>query len=97
MAFSITLFPDPVEPAINRWGIVSRGPTLILPFISFPSAIVIFDEASRNSVDSQNGAQADHFALRIGNFDPNCRLPRKPLDENRFRLKAKTQVFIECS
>ena len=36
MAFSITLLPDPVEPAISKCGIVSSAATLMRPLMSLP-------------------------------------------------------------
>ena len=40
---SITLLPDPVEPAINICGIESRAATLMRPLMSLPSATVSGD------------------------------------------------------
>ena len=51
--FNITLFPDPVEPAISRCGIVSSGDTLMRPLASFPSGIVSRDADLVNSSDSR--------------------------------------------
>ena len=38
-----TDFPEPVEPAINRWGILARSATMACPLISLPKATVNFD------------------------------------------------------
>ena len=32
-------FPDPVVPAINKWGIEDKSPTIDIPEILFPKAI----------------------------------------------------------
>ena len=37
---SITLLPDPVDPAISRCGIESSAVTLMRPLMSLPSAMV---------------------------------------------------------
>ena len=34
-----TLLPEPVEPAINRWGIVARSTHIVSPAAVLPSAI----------------------------------------------------------
>ncbi len=47
--FSITLLPLPVEPAINRWGMLSSRVTFIRPLMSLPSAMVSFDSDFTNS------------------------------------------------
>ena len=39
MVFMQTDLPDPVVPAIRRWGIDDKSPTIGLPEILFPSAI----------------------------------------------------------
>ncbi len=36
--WSATLFPDPVAPAIRRWGIFPRSRTTGSPKMSFPMA-----------------------------------------------------------
>ncbi len=47
--FSITLLPDPVEPAINKCGMLSSDATLMRPLISLPSATVNGEADPRNS------------------------------------------------
>lgn len=42
-----TDFPDPVAPAINRWGILSIEDTTALPAISFPNAKGNFELLSK--------------------------------------------------
>ena len=51
--FIHTLFPDPVAPATRRCGILARSATKGSPEIVLPSAIVSFDSALRNSLDSR--------------------------------------------
>ena len=39
MVLMHTDFPEPVVPAINKWGIAERSPTIGTPEIFFPKAI----------------------------------------------------------
>jgi len=38
-----TLFPEPVAPAISKWGIAAISATTGFPAISFPTAKASFD------------------------------------------------------
>jgi len=49
----MTLLPEPVEPAISRWGMDSRGVTLMRPLMSLPSSTVRWEGDLRNSSDSR--------------------------------------------
>ena len=49
--FIQTDLPEPVAPAINKWGIVARSATILLPLISLPSPILIFNFEELNSSD----------------------------------------------
>ncbi len=51
--FSITLLPDPVEPAISRCGMASSAVTLMRPLMSLPSEIVSREAECVNSSDSR--------------------------------------------
>ena len=46
-----TLFPDPVDPAIRRWGIFARSSVNTSPAIVFPMARGRSAFASRNAVE----------------------------------------------
>jgi hypothetical protein len=43
IALMETLFPDPVDPATRRWGILPRSTAKGSPAISFPTPKEIFD------------------------------------------------------
>src|SRR5665213_3443191 len=51
--FSITLLPDPVDPAINKCGIESSAAIFMRPVVSLPSATVRGDAELWNSSDSK--------------------------------------------
>ena len=53
MELIMTLFPAPVDPAINRCGMESSAATLIRPLISLPSEIVRCEAEFWNSSDSR--------------------------------------------
>ena len=46
-------------------------------------------------VGFQNLAQADHFALRIGDFDADRGFSWNAFDENRFGLKAQAEILTK--
>ena len=52
IALRATLFPEPVEPAISRWGISARFPTLVLPVMSLPRQSVNREGDAAKSLDS---------------------------------------------
>ena len=91
---SITLLPDPVDPAISRCGIDSSAATLIRPLMSLPSATVSLRVRIPELVGFENLAQADESrACVLGTSMPDRRLAGNALDENRFGLQAQAQVF----
>ena len=51
MAFNPTLFPEPVEPAIKRCGIVARSCATGSPILSFPITIINFEFDLTNSLE----------------------------------------------
>ena len=48
-ALMATLLPEPVEPAMSRWGMVFSSAVTMRPLMSLPIANVIFDFDPRNS------------------------------------------------
>ena len=90
---SMTLLPEPVDPAISRCGIDSSAATLIRPLMSLPSEIVSARMRIVELVGFQNLAQADHLAPRVRNLDAHRRLAGDALDQDRFGLQAQAQVF----
>ena len=92
---SITLLPDPVEPAISRCGMDSSAATLMRPLMSLPRQMVICEAEFDELLRLQNLAQADHFAPRVGHFDADRRLAGNALDQNRFGLQAQAQIFVQ--
>ena len=72
---SITLLPDPVDPAINRCGIDSSAATLIRPLMSLPSATVSGEAELRNSSDSRIWRRLMISRLEFGTSMPTVGLP----------------------
>ncbi len=61
---SITLLPDPVDPAISRCGMDSSAATLMRPLMSLPRQMVRARGGIAELFRFQNLAQADHLAAR---------------------------------
>ena len=93
IALSMTLLPDPVEPAISRCGIVSSDATLMRPLISLPSAIVRRDGDSWNSFDSRISRRLMTSRLVFGTSMPTVGLPGMPFDQDRFGLQAEAEIL----
>ena len=96
MELSITLLPEPVEPAINRCGMDSSAATLMRPLMSLPRQMVRRELRIAEFVRLQDLAQADHFAPRVRNFDADGRLAGDALDQDRFGLQAQAQIFASA-
>ena len=69
-----TDLPLPVAPAINRWGIEATSPTITLPDIFFPNAIVSRLLAERNSSVSTIYRIETVSILRLGTSIPTAAL-----------------------
>ena len=72
---SITLLPDPVEPAISKCGIESSAATLMRPLMSLPSATVSGEAEFRNSSDSRIWRRLMISRLVLGTSMPTVGLP----------------------
>ena len=70
-----TLFPDPVVPAIRRWGIFDKSVKAVLPRISEPSPIVNFCSDSRNSLDDNISLAYTAFRCSFGTSIPTTDFP----------------------
>ena len=73
--FSMTLLPEPVEPAIRQCGMASSEATLIRPLMSLPMAMVSFEGESWNSGDSRISRKAMTSRLVLGTSMPMVDLP----------------------
>ncbi len=71
----MTLLPEPVDPAINRCGMVSSAATRMRPLISLPSGIVRYECESWNSSDSSICRSAISSRLVFGTSMPTVGLP----------------------
>ena len=89
--FSMTLLPDPVDPAISRCGMDSSDATRMRPLMSLPSGMVSGEGEPREFLGFENLAQADHFAARVRHFDADGRLAGDALDQDRFGLQAEAR------
>ena len=72
---SITLLPEPVDPAISKCGIASSAATLIRPLISFPNATVSGDGELINSSDSRICRSAITSRFEFGTSMPTVGFP----------------------
>ena len=70
-----TDLPEPVEPAISRWGIFAISPTMILPPISLPTANEIFEEAFSKGSDSRSSRKRTEEAVLLGTSIPIAAFP----------------------
>ncbi|SCV65228.1 hypothetical protein ANAPH2_01196 [Anaplasma phagocytophilum] len=75
MVFIPTDFPEPVVPAINRWGIFVKSPTTGSPSIPLPKMIGNFRSRSKYSLLSIRSRSTTIFLLRFGNSMPITFLP----------------------
>ena len=70
-----TDFPDPVAPAISRWGMSLRSATMLFPEISFPTAKDIFDLALLNSSESISSLTRTGAGLEFSTSIPTAAFP----------------------
>ena len=70
-----TLFPEPVEPAINRWGMDFKSATMHFPAMSFPTAKDILDFASLNSLESTISRMVTMLIFSFSTSMPTAALP----------------------
>ena len=70
-----TDFPEPVAPAISRWGIFAILEITTLPAISRPTAKEIFDSLSWNSGDSTSSRKETTTFCLLGTSMPTAAFP----------------------
>ena len=70
-----TDLPDPVAPAIRRCGIFAISATFVFPEISFPTAKLIFDFDSWNSLESIRSRNATITFSLFGTSIPTAAFP----------------------
>ena len=73
--FSMTLLPEPVEPAISRWGMDSSGVTLMRPLMSLPRVTVRREGELANSSDSSTWRRLISSRRVFGTSIPTVGLP----------------------
>ena len=74
-ALTITLLPEPVAPAISRWGILARSTAIALPATSRPSANVSVEPEPRKSTSSRIRRSATTLNSLFGTSMPTALLP----------------------
>ena len=70
-----TDLPDPVEPAIRRWGILAISATIVLPSISLPAAKASLDLAFINSGLWIRSRSITALCSLLGTSIPTAALP----------------------
>ncbi len=70
-----TDLPEPVAPAIRRWGIFARSEMSGLPDTSLPSAMGISALAETQSSDSRISRMPTGVGVRLGISMPTAALP----------------------
>ena len=75
IVFIQTLFPEPVEPAINVCGIFAISAIATFPATSFPNATLIFDLLSANSSDSNTSLKCTISFSWFGTSIPTACFP----------------------
>ncbi len=74
-ALMATDLPDPVEPAISRWGMVFSSAVTMRPLMSLPIESVVRDLLSANSRDSMISRSQMVSRLALGTCTPTVDLP----------------------
>src|SRR5579859_1718322 len=97
MALRATDLPEPVAPAISRWGIRARSPTRTAPATSLPSAIQFrFRFRSGVFFAFQHLAQGDEAAILVGNFYADVGTARHGgFHADRFGLQHQGEVVLQ--
>ena len=75
IALMHTVLPEPVEPAINTWGIFVKSVTIGLPVTSLPKTIGISAFASAQDLDSIMSRIQTAWAIRLGTSMPTVPFP----------------------
>ena len=70
-----TDLPEPVAPAISRWGILPISATTVFPPISLPTANASSDENSRNSFVSNRSRSITGLLVAFGTSIPTAAFP----------------------
>lgn len=70
-----TDLPEPVEPAMSRWGILDRSAMAMAPPISRPSATVRRLEASANSREAMTSRMGTVLTTLLGTSMPTAAFP----------------------
>ena len=74
-ALTITLLPEPVAPAISRWGILARSTAIALPATSRPRANVSVEPDAAKSTSSRIRRRATTLNSLLGTSIPTALLP----------------------
>ncbi len=90
---SITLLPDPVEPAMSRCGMESSAATLMRPLMSLPSGMVSGEAEFWNSSDSRIWRRLMTSRRLFGTSMPTVGLPGNALDQDGLGLQSEAQVL----
>ena len=96
MAFTLTDLPEPVEPAMSRWGIVARSLTNGSPWMVLPSASVSFELDRRYTSDSSSSRSEITSRLGFGIWMPTVDLPGMRSINDRLGLHRQAQVVGEA-
>ena len=102
-----TDLPEPVAPAINRWGIFAISDTTTFPLISFPVANASLEGWFLNSSDSSRSRSATALFSEFGTSIPMAAFPGigasiRISDAARFSFISSDRetmrlTFIPCS
>ena len=74
MEFMHTDLPEPVVPAISRWGILAMLPTIELPSMLLPNATEVLDFALANSGESMTSRRETVVTARFGTSMPTTEI-----------------------
>ena len=92
-----TDLPEPVAPAISRWGIFARSETSGLPLTSLPSAMGRSALAPTQSSDSRISRRPTVVAFWLGTSTPTAALPgNRRHDADRLGAHAEGDVLVEA-
>ena len=93
--FSATDLPEPVVPAINRWGILARSAITGSPPMVLPSASVSGARDFSYSCGREQFAQIDGLALQVGQLDADDVAPGDDRDARGDRAHRARDVVGE--
>ena len=75
-ALTMTLLPEPVAPAMSRWGILARSTAWAVPATSRPRANVSFDSVALNGDLLEDPPEGDDVEVLVRDLDADGALAR---------------------